>query len=548
MRKAVALLLVSLVLVLSGCVKIDLFPEAMSSEEQATFERLLTQAEEYLPPSEREAGFAALDAEIAKAKAAHPKVVEAAWEYIQTIAVVTNSDQDVASARVDAFANKFPDSDYSTRIMLEYAGGLFDSRDFEAAQPWYERLQKADNYGFMDLLSPAEVSYSLSVCYLMAGRNQEALDTATNLPGLSFGRMVLAQQVAAIAKSELGDYKGALESYIAYFHLIRRGTPDTDYLAAKRLETLDKLQANLTGVDAVNAASLPPFLFGYTSDQAFNFAEKFVALPNEGALAPSAIVYYRMMEELGEPDKDIDEYLIHWQELAGPDWAPWFFALRTMRLFKDDLFKETLEFVELAPEELRAHPDTMLAAARSAMHFDRYAEALAYADSGLKLVLWSDLDLESVKNICSLIGKKVPEIEGTDLRTGKPVKLSDTLGKVTILDMREWNEELRLDELKFLIDLTKRYDAADLAVFTVTIDTTDFDDPNTKEWICSTPSLNNMTWPHIYGGTSQGAIASKFGVKEFPWLLVIDRDGTARYWKKWGEFLYAPLADMIDGE
>ncbi len=118
------------------------------------------------------------------------------------------------------------------------------------------------------------------------------------------------------------------------------------------------------------------------------------------------------------------------------------------------------------------------------------------------------------------IGSKAPEVTATEL-TGKPVKLSSTLGKVVVLDIwATWCGPCK-EMIPHERELVKRLQGKPFALVGLSAD----DDRQTvTEFIAEEP----MPWTHWWTGP-EGEALQTLRVQFFPTLYILDAKGVIRF-------------------
>lgn len=141
------------------------------------------------------------------------------------------------------------------------------------------------------------------------------------------------------------------------------------------------------------------------------------------------------------------------------------------------------------------------------------------------------------------IGAKAPEIEGLDL-DGKPLKLSDSRGKVVLITF--WFTGCgpcmaMLPQEKQLVENLRDKPFQMLSVC----------NDSKLETAKATISENGMTWPNFFDGDprteakSEGAIARKWDVNGWPTIYVLDEKGIIRAKHLRGEGLDAVIHRLV---
>ncbi|MCI0681602.1 MAG: TlpA family protein disulfide reductase [Gemmataceae bacterium] len=119
-------------------------------------------------------------------------------------------------------------------------------------------------------------------------------------------------------------------------------------------------------------------------------------------------------------------------------------------------------------------------------------------------------------------GMRPPAIDGEDVVTGKPLRLSDFKGKVVLLCFwGNWSPPCR-DLFPQQRALAKRLGGKPFTLLGVN---SDKDREKTRTVIAK----EQLAWPHFWnGGGRDGPIAKRYGVRVWPTIYVLDADGVIR--------------------
>ncbi len=113
-------------------------------------------------------------------------------------------------------------------------------------------------------------------------------------------------------------------------------------------------------------------------------------------------------------------------------------------------------------------------------------------------------------------GQVFPEFSGTDLRSGKPLKLADFRGQVVLIDFwATWCGPCR-GEVPSIKAAYDKYHDRGFEIIGISLDR------NEKE-LKSYIEKNGMTWRQIFEGGKQ--LADRFEVRGIPKMYVLGRDG-----------------------
>ncbi|RKY18374.1 MAG: hypothetical protein DRP90_05660, partial [Planctomycetota bacterium] len=211
------------------------------------------------------------------------------------------------------------------------------------------------------------------------------------------------------------------------------------------------------------------------------------------AAGPACSYAYLLLFAERSPEKAL-KFAEKWEKVAQTDAKKDFFKLKVLIYSWTGRNEELLEMVDNAPAEYAEDPDVLRSAASCAMDMDDYERAKGYLERALKLNP-TDSYLKRLMKSCELVGKPAPEISGTDLLTGKPIKLSDLKGKVVLIDFwASWCGPCR-GEIPNMARVYKAYKDKGLEILGVSLD-----NANMAEKVKKFCADNGMTWPQIYEG------------------------------------------------
>jgi len=135
-----------------------------------------------------------------------------------------------------------------------------------------------------------------------------------------------------------------------------------------------------------------------------------------------------------------------------------------------------------------------------------------------------------------MAGHKAPDFDSEDL-DGKPVKLSQHRGKVTLLVFWATWCDYCADLLPQQKQLVEKYAGRPLAVVSISGD----DDAET---VVEHLAENPLPWVHWWNGP-EGGVLDDWNVQAFPTLYVIDSQGTIRYRNIQGDELSAAIELLV---
>jgi RNA polymerase sigma factor (sigma-70 family) len=134
-------------------------------------------------------------------------------------------------------------------------------------------------------------------------------------------------------------------------------------------------------------------------------------------------------------------------------------------------------------------------------------------------------------------GKPAPEIDGVDSE-GKPLKLSDHRGKVVVLVF--WGSWCGpcMRQVPHERELVERLKGKPFALLGVNC-------REDKSSAIKTMKAERMTWPNWIEGDGDGPIVSRYHVRGFPTVFVIDKSGIIRGKGLHGEYLDKLVDDLL---
>ncbi|MBY0460805.1 MAG: TlpA family protein disulfide reductase [Gemmataceae bacterium] len=133
-------------------------------------------------------------------------------------------------------------------------------------------------------------------------------------------------------------------------------------------------------------------------------------------------------------------------------------------------------------------------------------------------------ELENLKAVSALaVGKEAPEVETLTLE-GKKVKLSDSKGKVVLLDIwATWCPPCRA-MIPHERDMVKKLEGKPFELVSVSVD-------KKKETLTKFLEDNKMPWTHWWDSGEDNPVMKRYRVRAFPTLYLIDHTGVIR--NKW---------------
>jgi thiol-disulfide isomerase/thioredoxin len=136
------------------------------------------------------------------------------------------------------------------------------------------------------------------------------------------------------------------------------------------------------------------------------------------------------------------------------------------------------------------------------------------------------------------IGKPAPEIDGVDF-DGKPLKLSDYRGKVVVLVF--WGSWCGpcMREVPHEREMAEKYKGRPFALLGV-------DCSEEKSAGLKAILDNQMTWPNWHDGADgNGPIVSRYHIRGYPTVFVLDAQGAIRHKQALGEALDRAVEDLL---
>jgi peroxiredoxin len=120
-----------------------------------------------------------------------------------------------------------------------------------------------------------------------------------------------------------------------------------------------------------------------------------------------------------------------------------------------------------------------------------------------------------------LEGQAAPDFSVKDI-DGNEFTLSENQGKVVVLDIMTISCPACIDEMEHLRAISSRYSQDELAIISISIDTSD-----------SAGALNTFRSKHGGNWTfarDTDGVANKYKVSYIPTIVIIDKEGIIRYW------------------
>lgn len=143
-------------------------------------------------------------------------------------------------------------------------------------------------------------------------------------------------------------------------------------------------------------------------------------------------------------------------------------------------------------------------------------------DEELTVAKAADAEITALKTLS--IGSPAPDVEGTDVHTGKKIKLSSLKGKVVLLDIwATWCGPCRamIPHERKMVDKLK---GKPFELISVSVD-------EKKDTLTKFVEKEPMPWTHWWDNGEENPLVKTLRVKAFPTLYLIDAKGVIR--KKW---------------
>jgi thiol-disulfide isomerase/thioredoxin len=130
----------------------------------------------------------------------------------------------------------------------------------------------------------------------------------------------------------------------------------------------------------------------------------------------------------------------------------------------------------------------------------------------------------------ALVGNPAPDFRGDFAINGDPIKLSDLRGKVVLLDFwATWCGPC-IEALPHLVELNGKYKNAGLAVLGVTVYNNDQPVPMQRARFTKFAQQHGMDYLIMtLDNKDAGRTLDAYGVKNFPQVVLIDRQGIVRH-------------------
>jgi thiol-disulfide isomerase/thioredoxin len=134
----------------------------------------------------------------------------------------------------------------------------------------------------------------------------------------------------------------------------------------------------------------------------------------------------------------------------------------------------------------------------------------------------AEAEIKALKTLA--LGNPIPEVQGTDLKSGKAVKISDYKGKVVLLDVwATWCGPCRA-MIPHERKMVEKLKGKPFELISVSVDE---DKDKLKKFFEKEP----MPWTHWWDNGEENPLLKTLKVKAFPTLYLIDAKGVIR--KKW---------------
>jgi thiol-disulfide isomerase/thioredoxin len=142
------------------------------------------------------------------------------------------------------------------------------------------------------------------------------------------------------------------------------------------------------------------------------------------------------------------------------------------------------------------------------------------------------------------VGKKAPDVEGTDL-DGKPFRLSDYRGKVVVVEFGSHFFCGRCRDLyPIQKSLAKSFAGQPFALVSIEVGR-EGDPLRDREALKKARAAEGLTWRCVWDGDWDGPINRAWNVRLFPTVYVVDRDGVIRFKSVSGADLEKVLSGML---
>jgi thiol-disulfide isomerase/thioredoxin len=138
-----------------------------------------------------------------------------------------------------------------------------------------------------------------------------------------------------------------------------------------------------------------------------------------------------------------------------------------------------------------------------------------------------------------VVDELMPSFSGTELLTGKPIKIEDFRGKVVLIDFwATWCVPC-IQELPNVRAAYEKYRDKGFEIISISLDS---DAEKCRDYVQN----NQMPWLHIAdGGGWKAEIAQKFGIRAIPAMYVLDRNGVVHSAKARGSRLEAAIEEAL---
>ncbi len=538
----------------AGCAKKKESPKKpaepkLSAEAQAALNEVRDLASQRVKADEWEEHFKELSAKAEECVANYP-ATDRDVQYYLFYACYNARKYGEAIERGTKFLEKYGDSKLGPTVAFRRAYAMYRLHDYlGAAEAYREIAERYPEHSDLAL-------FNCGVNYYYAGEFDEAKEALEPLAEGKGGRYAaMAWQVLGLIAWKEGETANALDCFWEYFRRDNTSFFQSSNTRVPDMEkALNEIREKAASPDEIlrSEVMLAQFYMRYydvkTRKRAIDKGKKWMEafkthLDKFGnapfAAGPACSYAYLLLFAERAPEKAL-KFAEKWEKVAQTDAKKDFFKLKVLIYSWTDKNEELLKMVDNAPAEYAEDPDVLMSAARCAMDMDDYERAKGYLERALKLNP-NDSNLKRLMKSCELVGKPAPEISGTDLLTGKPIKLSDLKGKVVLIDFwASWCGPCR-GEIPNMVRVYKTYKDKGLEILGVSLD-----NANMAEKLKKFCADNGMTWPQIYEGLGWNVTPRKaYGFDAIPFMVLVDKEGVIRMVNKRGGKLEPAVKKLL---